>query len=360
MKILKNLERTAKNILITLVKVFIKQEEFDPKDVNTKEFKHVLIVHLDRKVGNLILSTPMIEAAKKIFTSASIDILVASQVQVLLEANPYLSNIYKFEHLDFIKNPLKIFSLRNSLKNQKYDAVIESSNPSGSSFLNGFVTYLSGAQYRIGFSGGGGELFTNIHLTADKKDHYYLSKQKLIEIFSDQKLNLTPKIFTDKNEIEKVKAYLRSKFNLDESQKLIGIWIGARDKKKWDLENFISVYNRILISTSYFPILLFGIEEFNQYNQIDKEKFTSLRFSDLRELKNFVSCCNIFISGDTGPLHYAYALRVTTIGIFLQDNYHTYGYNVEGRNYLIKPSRTEKMVNEIIELIKSIENKNTI
>jgi heptosyltransferase-2/heptosyltransferase-3 len=313
-----------------------------------------MIVHLDRKVGNLILSTPLIEITKKVFVNASVDILVAYQVAVLLESNPYLRNIFVFNHTKFVWNPFKLLQLILDLRKRKYFVGIESSNPSGTSFLNGLITYLIGAKYRIGFKGGA-ELFTNIHIAPDKKAHYYLSKQELVSPFSKIKYSFKPKLYAEQNEVENLRQSILNKYNLLNNTKLIGIWIGARDKKKWDIENFKSVYQSILKETNYFPILLFGIEETDEFNIISQKEYSALHFDDLRKLKNFISCCCIFISGDTGPLHFAYALGVSTVGIFLQDNYDIYGYSDEQNNFIIKPNKIQIIIEEIIKFCSIVK-----
>ena len=355
MKLLKAAERSAKKIFLGLVKLVINQQKYIADQVQPELIKKIIIVHLDRKVGNIVLSTPMIEIAKTVFCNAQVDILIASPVKSILDENPNLSKIFEFKHIDYIVNPFRLFKLRAFLKKQNYDLAVESSNPSGTSSLNGFITYLTNAKYKVGFSKGSGSLYTNIHIIPDKKDHYYISKQKLINIFSKREITVLPKLFVDKISIENIKKHLADKFGIERTKAIAGIWVGARDKKKWDMEYFFSVYNYLLISTDFFPILLFGKEEATLYNQIDKEKYNSLSFDDLNKLKQFIACLQIFISGDTGPLHYAYALGINTIGIFLQDNYDTYGYSVEGKNFIIKPGDPNKMINEIVEICKDLD-----
>ncbi|MBK7228038.1 MAG: glycosyltransferase family 9 protein [Ignavibacteriales bacterium] len=355
MKVLKTAERFGKKFLTSLIKLFIKQDNYSTSEIDPTEVTRIIIVHLDRKIGNLILSTPLFEATNKVFVNATIDIVIASPVKVLIDSNPFIQNIYEFNHTGFIRNPFKLFSLLSAVRKNNYQVAIESSNPSGTSFLNGFVTYLTKAKYRIGFSGGGGELFTNIHIIPDKNDHYFVSKQKLVTPFTSIDSQIKPKIFTNKNEVELTKQEVLTRYNLNVNQKIIGLWIGARDRKKWDIENFYAIYNNLKTDFKYFPILLFGIEEKSLFKTIDKNNYNSILFNDLNKLKNFISCCEVFISGDTGPLHYAYALDVITIGIFLQDNYSTYGYSSEGKNFIVKPGKTEDMIDEVIRICKTFE-----
>ena len=163
-----------------------------------------------------------------------------------------------------------------------------------------------------------------------------------------------PQIFPNKYETKRMSDMLNQKFNIQEQGRIIGIWIGARGKKKWDIENFIKLFNQIKSETEYFPILAFGIEEKEDYSNIDKENFNTFRIKDLRILKSFLSSCNVFVCGDTGPLHFSYALGIPTIGIFLEDSYVRYGYTDGDKNLIVKPSSPETMIDEIVKSINKI------
>jgi len=354
MSIGKSAERFGKKVLAFIFKIIIRSEELSTAEIIPENVKRILIVHQDRRIGNFILSTPLIEATNNVFSNASIDILAAKNLRVLCDDNPYLNSVYVFNHKGFIKNPFNLFKLISLLRKNNYDLAIESSNPAGTSFLNGWITYLSKAKYRIGFAGGSGANFTNVHVTPDKAKHYHLMKQDLVNSFSKEKYRLKPKIFADKRETELQKNTLRNKFNLKESENIIGLWIGARAKKKWSIENFKTLYQKIKSETNLFPFLLFGIEEEIDFQSINKTAYNSFRFDDLNRVKTFISSCNVFICGDTGPLHFSFALGVPTIGIFLQDNYRTYGYADGDKNFIIKPAPPVEMIEEILKCMNKI------
>jgi len=354
MSIGKSAERFGKKVLAFFFKIIIRTEDISPDKIIPENAKRILIVHQDRRIGNFILSTPLIEAAKKVFHHATIDILLAKNIKVLGEDNPSLDSIHIFDHISFIKNPFKFFKLISSLRKNNYDVVIESSNPAGTSFLNGGLTYLTRAKYRIGFTGGSGAIFTNIHVTPNRSKHYHLMKQELVNIFSKEKYKLKPKLFADEKEKKMQKHSLKNNFNLSESEKIIGLWIGARAKKKWNIENFKILYKKIKSETNLFPLLVFGLEEENYYQSINKTEYNSLKFDDLNKLKTFISASNIFICGDTGPLHFSFALGVPSIGIFLQDNYDTYGYEDGDNNFIIKPAQPDEMIEKILKSVNHI------
>jgi len=354
MSIGKSAERFGKKVLSFIFKIVIRSEEISPDKIIPDNIKRILIVHQDRRIGNFILSTPLIEASKKVFSNADIDILVGANIKVLAEDNPSLNSIYLFNHRGYINNPFKLFSLFSELRKNYYELTIESSNPAGTSFLNGWITYLTKAKYRVGFAGGSGAIFTNVHVTPDRAKHYHLMKQEIINTFSKVKYDLKPKIFADKRETELQKNTLKNKFNLKDSEKIIGIWIGARAKKKWSIDNFKTLYQKIQSEANLFPLLLFGIEEKIAFQLIDRNEYNSFRFDDLNRVKTFISSCNIFICGDSGPLHFSFALGVPTIGIFLQNNYETYGYADGDSNFIIKPEHPDEMIEEILKCVKKI------
>ena len=151
-----------------------------------------------------------------------------------------------------------------------------------------------------------------------------------------------------------MRKLLSKNFNFGEKNKIIGIWIGARGKKKWDIKNFKKLFERIKSETEYSPILTFGIEEVDDYNVIDVDTYNAFRITDLKKLKSFIAACNIFVCGDTGPLHFSFALGTPTIGVFLEENYVRYGYTDGEKNYIIKPAEDHKMIDEIISNIKNI------
>jgi len=357
MSIGKSAERVGKKVLAFIFKIIIRSEEISPDKINPDNIKRILIVHQDRRIGNFILSTPLIEAAKQIFVNAAIDILVAKNLKVLCDDNPSLDSIYIFNHISFIKNPFKFFKLISSLRKNNYELTIDSSNPAGTSFLNGWMTYISKAKYRIGYTGGSGAIFTNVHINPDRSKHYHLMKQELVNSISKEKYDLKPKIFADKRKTELQLNTLKNDFDLKNSEKIIGLWIGARNEKKWSIENFKTLYRKIDLETNLFPLLIFGLEEENEYQLLNKDEYNSLKFDDLNKLKTFISACNIFICGDTGPLHFSFSLGVPTIGIFLQDNYGTYGYADGDKNFIIKPAQTADMIEEILECINKIKSK---
>ena len=356
MNFLKSVERSSKKALTFLLKLFIKQKLISVDSIDPSKIDKVLIIRQDRRIGNLVLTTPLIKKTKTILPDAEIDILIAKTNESLCENNSHLNNIYTFDHKRFIKSPFGFFKLISTLRGNKYTLIIESSNPSGASFLNGYIAYLTKSPLRVGFDRGRGSIFTNVHITPDHTKHYYVIQQDLVSFLSNDKSYFKPEIFSNKAEIKQIKDLLRGNFGINNETKLIGIWVGARGKKKWDIENFKKLFYRISSETNYFPVLAFGIEEQEDFQNIDTEKYNSIQITDLKKLKSFISNCSVFICGDTGPLHFSFALSTPTIGVFLEENYVKYGYADGDKNFIIKPADSDEMIGQIISILTKILN----
>lgn len=96
-------------------------------------------------IGDVVLATALVEKIHKYYPSAAIHFLLRKGNEGLLAEHPYISKVWIW---DKSKNKnLNLFKLAAEIRKQNYSHII---NPHrfGSS---GFITWLSGAKYRIGF-----------------------------------------------------------------------------------------------------------------------------------------------------------------------------------------------------------------
>ena len=101
----------------------------------------VLIIK-PRAIGDVLLSTPVIENLKSLFPHIEIDFLCEHFAADVVKGNPFLRNVITFnKKQDFT------VSIVRRIRNNRYDVVIDLfCNP-----RTAFLTFVSGAKYRIGF-----------------------------------------------------------------------------------------------------------------------------------------------------------------------------------------------------------------
>jgi heptosyltransferase-2 len=107
--------------------------------------RKILIIQT-ASIGDVILSTPVLEKLHKFYPEASIDLLVKTGMEGLFLNHPFLHKLISWNKKEAkYKNFIKILF---RIRKEKYDAVITVQRFA----LTGIMTAFSGAKIRIGFS----------------------------------------------------------------------------------------------------------------------------------------------------------------------------------------------------------------
>jgi heptosyltransferase-2 len=120
-----------------------------------------------------------------------------------------------------------------------------------------------------------------------------------------------------------------SKQKIKKLKPIIGINPGASygDSKRWQPEEFAKV---VINLSNKFDIIIFGgVSEKKIANKIEKlliennvSNYQNLAAeTSIDQLIHHISTLDIFITGDTGPMHLAAAFKVPTVSIFGPTNY---------------------------------------
>ncbi|PKL82858.1 MAG: hypothetical protein CVV24_08030, partial [Ignavibacteriae bacterium HGW-Ignavibacteriae-3] len=110
--------------------------------INKEIINKILIIKL-RGIGDVVLSTIVIDNLRKDFPDARIDYLVEFPSHPGLSGLTEINNVFIFNRNEFWKKVSLILKLRKV----KYDLVLDFfTNPS-----TALVTFFSGAKYRVGF-----------------------------------------------------------------------------------------------------------------------------------------------------------------------------------------------------------------
>ena len=129
--------------------------------VDKEKVKKILLIRIDR-IGDVVLSTPAIRAMKKTFPDSQIDLLVNSYTKELLLNNPHIDNLI----------------IEGDKFSQDYDMAIALH----SGMRVNWLTFLSGAQYRGGYSGSGGSFFLTHKKLNDRAQRIRHEVESVLEI----------------------------------------------------------------------------------------------------------------------------------------------------------------------------------
>jgi ADP-heptose:LPS heptosyltransferase len=281
--------------------------------IRNKKVKQILIFKLCC-FGDIVFITPAIEALRTNFPEARITLIASSWVRDLI---PYLNvdEVLVFDtsqKMGLLKGFTVGLRLMRILRGKEFDLALLGHRKS----VFGFILWLSGIQYRLGFKG---TAFLNYTADFDENVH---ETQRYLNILRESGLRVNagvPKLkqVRDKTEI-------RREFGIPLDKRVLGIFPfgginpGTRmDIKRWGEERYLELAKRACEEFPNLYVILFeGLGE-------DEKLIPPLPPSMGEKKKiniDLISCCDVFVGGDTGPVHIAAALGVSTLTIFGPSN----------------------------------------
>lgn len=153
-------------------------------------------------IGDVILATAVAEKLHQQFPDAQIDFVLRKGNEGLLSNHPFIKTVFVW---DKKKGKIKnLFAIKNQVKANKYDSIIDLHRFASS----GFIAGLSGAKEKVGFDKNPlSFLFTKkIKHEIGTGKHEVERNQQLIEHLTDNKA-AKPKLYPTEENFESVKKY---------------------------------------------------------------------------------------------------------------------------------------------------------
>jgi ADP-heptose:LPS heptosyltransferase len=154
------LRRLGRLFLLGMLRLFPRKAGSAP--LRPAEVRSILVIRTDDRLGNLLLTTPLLGAIRRHFPSARLGMLCASRRAVAIEGTGLYDDLWRFEKRDLFRRPWRFFALLSSLRRARYQVTIDAGHFHAFSFTASALTLLSGAPARIGHRRGDAErVFTH-------------------------------------------------------------------------------------------------------------------------------------------------------------------------------------------------------
>ena len=272
--------------------------------LDKSEIKRILIITLSN-LGDIILTTPVVEALSEEFPEASLDIMVSPVGEEVFKYHQRVSECVIY---DKKATPLQKFKLFLTLRRKKYNLVVD--------LRNTILTLLLGAKYNTGpFKRG---LKKQMH----KKD-VHLHWLQVIGIDTSKALFYIPIKNADKKYVDGLLSKLGGK-------PFIVVSPGAKSHvKRWPLKNFAKLCDMIK-SDLGIEIILVG----NEFDKIVVErilfciKIKPINFiekTNVRQLACLIKKAKLLITNDSAPMHIASAVDTPVLAFFGPTDEKKYG-----------------------------------
>lgn len=288
-------------------------------DIDWNSVRRVLVVRL-RSIGDTVLATPSLIALRRFLPDARIDILLEDWVAPLLDGFGPVDNVIAVE-----RGRGGRFRAAREIRRNRYDVVFNLHGGTSATFL----TFLSGARHRIGYSHYQYS-FLYVHLLSSSSDfwqreHTHSAEQQLallgfvgVPVADRPKSDLT----VTETAAERVSA-LYSGWPDIEDYALIHP-TAAYATKQWSTENFARTAEYLYAK----GLKTIAIAAKNETAVLEKLKAESnapiLTFSDLPlpQITALAAKAKLFVGNDSGIAHIAAAMKTPSVVIFGSSNIH--------------------------------------
>jgi heptosyltransferase-2 len=277
--------------------------------------KRILIIQT-AFLGDVILTTPLIEVIHQHFSEYEIDFLTIPDAANIFQSNPNLKNTIIFDKKGKDKGFKAFYSLARNLADQNYEICITPHR----SLRSAYLTKSTKAAYRIGFdSSAWPGAFTHV-INYQHKIHEIERNLSLLQPLGIKKHQSLyyPKIFPTREDIKVVLEILQSLGMID-GQNLFAIAPGSIwATKRWPLIYF-QKFCHLLSQKNMHIILLGSVDDAILCNIVEQtcDNCKSLAGKlTLRQTKYLLERCQGILTNDSAPLHLGMAANIPVFAIF--------------------------------------------
>ncbi|MDP3790626.1 MAG: lipopolysaccharide heptosyltransferase II [Candidatus Omnitrophota bacterium] len=288
----------------------------NPKSQITK-YKKILIVRTD-KIGDLVLSTPVIKAVRDAYPDSYIAAVVRPYAHEVIKGNPYLNEVITYEKSKKGMSILSDLKFILGLRKKKFDLAFIL-HPKNRTHI---IMFLAGIPKRIGYDKKLGILLTKRipHLKEYGLKHEIDYTLDIVRYAGIEPKEKTLHVTAD-GAAEKKVDDIFAKSGISKDNMVIAVHPGASClSKKWKVERFAKVADSLAEKYNAKIVIIAGSVDKKLGDRTAELMISgNVNLSGKTTVSDVVSVLkrsNLFISNDSGPVHIACAVGTPTISIF--------------------------------------------
>ncbi len=283
--------------------------------LDLEKVQRVLVIKL-RYIGDVVLSTPVIESLRKNLPGSSITMLVNEGTEAVLFNHPYLDDVLVVPQEKHWKRQIDLVRI---LRSKKFDLAIDLTDGDRAAIL----AFLSGATYRVGFNSEKrwrGMLYHHVVKADPVALHavdYHLEAVKAIGCKADHQ---GPRLYPSDRD-QSVITQLLEKNGLSSNEPFALFHPGARWWfKSWPLGRFIELARRMKEQHGLSVVMVGGEKDMEAAERIVTAcgpwARTLAGQITVLQLAALAQRAELFVGNDAGPMHIAAAVGTPVVALF--------------------------------------------
>ena len=281
------------------------------------DINKILVIRVDG-IGDLLNSTPAISLLRENYASAELTVLARPLNASVLIGNPDVDRVLVFDRNGKHRSISARLQFYRELRRERFQLVVAMQT----AMWSHLVAFLSGAPYRLGrYQKRFRSILTHAWRGRYRKGetHEVDRNLELVRLIckGEGRRKLVYHVLPD--EIATAKEQ-RTSWGIEDDGFLIGIHPGGSSfDKRWPEKRYAELVDRLVQQYNATILLLHGPEEAGLTRNIQQAMQSDAIVhapATIRELGAVLSCCDLVVCNDSGPMHLAAALDVPTVAIF--------------------------------------------
>jgi heptosyltransferase-3 len=264
--------------------------------------------------GDAVLMTPSLRALREHFPHSELHVLVPEKIAPVLQPLPWLDRVWLMPHRRGSATLSQTWPVIRALRREQFDRSVDfASNDRGA-----IASFLIGARQRLGWAEPGGfwgrQFCYNQRVAPESKvEHESARLAHLLSAWGIKPSSLAAEIRADPALAAKAEKLLPS-------ESIICHIASSQPKKEWPLTCWAALHQmsavagiKLVFSTGV------GAREESLLNDFKRLSPAAPVLEPVQDLALYLAVLQrswVFVSGDTGPLHFAAGLGVPTLALF--------------------------------------------
>ncbi|MCB9645476.1 MAG: glycosyltransferase family 9 protein [Deltaproteobacteria bacterium] len=297
----------------------------------------ILVIRVDERVGNVLLTTPLLRALQMARPEARIEVLVAASKASILTG---IADTIPFEKKELFRNPIRFMRRLWALRAARYDAVLDASHWHHFSFTSALLMGFIGAPLRITHERGAAARFaTHAVAPPSAAEWEVATKLRLLAPLGHPSPEPPPL----ETGLGRGEAEARMRSWIDEAgldpARLVGLAPGARKLDHRTPPELFAALGDQAASRGHGIVVLWGPGEESLVQAVQASCPSAIAAppTNLDELAALMRACRVVVANDTGPMHLAVACGARTLGLFRGADPIRWGHTPLGHAVVVVP-----------------------
>jgi lipopolysaccharide heptosyltransferase II len=295
------------------------------KTLRPSEVRRMLLIRLDL-LGDVVLTMPAVRALRQRYPQAHIAMLVLPYTAPLVALLPYVDEVLAFDINKLrpsgeMLNPIhyrELWRLVRKLRRDRYDLCI-----SFYGFYASLFSFISGARYRLGYSGESCPFVQNVSLPGGRyreRKHELEYNLTLAEAAGAVRDHGPLEFELPQEAMERVGRLLGQE-GAATGTPLIALHPGASNglAKRWPIQSWAALADRLVSEMGVRVVLTGSGAELSLANEVAglmaAKPIIAAGQTTVPELVALLARCQAVVCGDSAPLHIAASLGIPSVAL---------------------------------------------